>query len=266
MKMPFGKHKGTPIEEIPNDYLRWLDSIELADWCFKWDLAKKDEVRIAVTEEVARRRALEESQLKASITTRRAKPVSFFFCNKSLKRTRLQRNPELDAEVRRFVCQRIDTDEDLKRLMLSDYDREHDWGPVTGWQAYTKGILDESYKRIVGVRAMMRADDVQRGVIERVEGYACLECYRGKPKRFAKEPKIYGSDITFNDFIRETARLGRDQFPSPPYFQDTVCCQCDKLIVEGFALAYDGVEDLGLLRIKRTVTSHRKPTDRGGVG
>ena len=64
MKMPFGKHKGTPIEEIPNDYLRWLDSIELADWCFKWDLAKKDEVRIAVTEEVARRRALEESQPK----------------------------------------------------------------------------------------------------------------------------------------------------------------------------------------------------------
>ena len=24
MKMPFGKHKGKPLEEIPVDYLRWL--------------------------------------------------------------------------------------------------------------------------------------------------------------------------------------------------------------------------------------------------
>ena len=24
MKMPFGKHKGTDIEDLPTDYLKWL--------------------------------------------------------------------------------------------------------------------------------------------------------------------------------------------------------------------------------------------------
>jgi hypothetical protein len=26
--MPFGKHRGTPLDELPFDYLRWLDSLD----------------------------------------------------------------------------------------------------------------------------------------------------------------------------------------------------------------------------------------------
>jgi uncharacterized protein (DUF3820 family) len=26
MKMPFGKHKGKPLREVPKDYLRWLQA------------------------------------------------------------------------------------------------------------------------------------------------------------------------------------------------------------------------------------------------
>jgi hypothetical protein len=28
-RMPFGRHKGTPVKELPGDYLRWLGTIEL---------------------------------------------------------------------------------------------------------------------------------------------------------------------------------------------------------------------------------------------
>lgn len=27
MKMPFGRHKGLPLEECPNDYMRWLTTM-----------------------------------------------------------------------------------------------------------------------------------------------------------------------------------------------------------------------------------------------
>ena len=29
MRMPFGKHKGTPVKELPGDYLKWLSTIDL---------------------------------------------------------------------------------------------------------------------------------------------------------------------------------------------------------------------------------------------
>jgi uncharacterized protein (DUF3820 family) len=31
LKMPFGKHKGTPVRDLPGDYLKWLSSIELRE-------------------------------------------------------------------------------------------------------------------------------------------------------------------------------------------------------------------------------------------
>jgi hypothetical protein len=30
-RMPFGKHKGTPVRDLPGDYLKWLSTIELRD-------------------------------------------------------------------------------------------------------------------------------------------------------------------------------------------------------------------------------------------
>jgi hypothetical protein len=30
-RMPFGKHKGTPVKDLPGDYLKWLSTIELRD-------------------------------------------------------------------------------------------------------------------------------------------------------------------------------------------------------------------------------------------
>jgi len=33
VRMPFGKHKGELLEEIPSDYLRWVvDNVEGKDW------------------------------------------------------------------------------------------------------------------------------------------------------------------------------------------------------------------------------------------
>ena len=31
--MPFGKHKGTPLKDVPKDYFSWLKS---QDWLGKW--------------------------------------------------------------------------------------------------------------------------------------------------------------------------------------------------------------------------------------
>jgi hypothetical protein len=31
IKMPFGRHKGTPVKDLPGDYLKWLSTIELRD-------------------------------------------------------------------------------------------------------------------------------------------------------------------------------------------------------------------------------------------
>jgi uncharacterized protein (DUF3820 family) len=31
LKMPFGKHKGASLKDIPGDYLRWLSTIELRE-------------------------------------------------------------------------------------------------------------------------------------------------------------------------------------------------------------------------------------------
>jgi hypothetical protein len=34
--MPFGKHKGTPIRDLPSDYIRWvLENLNLRDQLFK---------------------------------------------------------------------------------------------------------------------------------------------------------------------------------------------------------------------------------------
>lgn len=30
-RMPFGKHKGTPLNDLPVDYLKWLSTIELRE-------------------------------------------------------------------------------------------------------------------------------------------------------------------------------------------------------------------------------------------
>ncbi len=44
--MPFGKHRGRPIEDIPTGYLKWLLTIDLYD-----------DLRDAVEEELEMRRA-----------------------------------------------------------------------------------------------------------------------------------------------------------------------------------------------------------------
>lgn len=31
IRMPFGKHKGTPVKDLPAHYLSWLSTIELRD-------------------------------------------------------------------------------------------------------------------------------------------------------------------------------------------------------------------------------------------
>jgi hypothetical protein len=31
LKTPFGKHKGTPVKDLPGEYLRWLSTIELRE-------------------------------------------------------------------------------------------------------------------------------------------------------------------------------------------------------------------------------------------
>jgi uncharacterized protein (DUF3820 family) len=34
--MPFGKHKGTPIKDLPDDYLNWmLENVELSGSLFR---------------------------------------------------------------------------------------------------------------------------------------------------------------------------------------------------------------------------------------
>lgn len=36
-RMPFGKHRGTPLQELPEDYLHWLGSLEdLRDPLTRW--------------------------------------------------------------------------------------------------------------------------------------------------------------------------------------------------------------------------------------
>lgn len=47
-KIPFGKHKGKPIDKLPTDYLKWL--ISLGDDLDKWDVAEE------IRQEFARRR------------------------------------------------------------------------------------------------------------------------------------------------------------------------------------------------------------------
>jgi hypothetical protein len=32
MKMPFGAHKGSNVEDLPTDYLKWLMTIDLGSW------------------------------------------------------------------------------------------------------------------------------------------------------------------------------------------------------------------------------------------
>jgi Putative quorum-sensing-regulated virulence factor len=48
VKMPFGKFKGLPVSELPDDYLDWLSEIEL-----------REPLRTAVEQEIEARRAIE---------------------------------------------------------------------------------------------------------------------------------------------------------------------------------------------------------------
>jgi hypothetical protein len=41
---PFGKYRGSPLDELPDDYLRWLDTIDLRPF-----------LRVAVDDEIALR-------------------------------------------------------------------------------------------------------------------------------------------------------------------------------------------------------------------
>jgi hypothetical protein len=47
MKMPFGRHCGRPLDELPDDYLDWLTSISL-----------REPLKTHVQREVRRRRAI----------------------------------------------------------------------------------------------------------------------------------------------------------------------------------------------------------------
>lgn len=51
MKMPWGKHKGEDIEDIPSDYLRWLaencDNERIAETAdAEWDFREKTNTHI----------------------------------------------------------------------------------------------------------------------------------------------------------------------------------------------------------------------------
>ncbi len=61
MEMPFGKHRGTPLSEIPTDYLRWLVSIDLRPW-----------LRAAVLDELNLRAA---SRSRGSSNTEEQRPL-----------------------------------------------------------------------------------------------------------------------------------------------------------------------------------------------
>jgi hypothetical protein len=50
MRMPFGQHKGLPLEQLPNDYLDWLVSLQ--------NLRKK--LRVGVDAELERRLFLQD--------------------------------------------------------------------------------------------------------------------------------------------------------------------------------------------------------------
>jgi exodeoxyribonuclease X len=55
MNMPFGKHKGEPLEDIPTDYLNWA----LAEATLSDDLVEEMEAQLAMRrgEGVLRRRS-----------------------------------------------------------------------------------------------------------------------------------------------------------------------------------------------------------------
>jgi len=50
--MPFGKHKGTPINEIPPDYVSWLLKQDDVDQYLKQALAQRSEKRVARSEDL----------------------------------------------------------------------------------------------------------------------------------------------------------------------------------------------------------------------
>src|SRR5262245_60469889 len=57
MKMPFGKFRGVPIEDLDDDYLRWLDQLD--------DL--REPLRSAVTEECVRRNCTKKVHMNLSM-------------------------------------------------------------------------------------------------------------------------------------------------------------------------------------------------------
>jgi hypothetical protein len=54
VRMPFGRHKGLSLDELPDDYLDWLCTIEL-----------REPLRRALLDEVARRREAGNSMMPA---------------------------------------------------------------------------------------------------------------------------------------------------------------------------------------------------------
>ena len=57
MNLSFGKFKGMPLEQIPDDYLGWLSGLELRD----------DRLRCAVEEELERRIFLQENRSRVNM-------------------------------------------------------------------------------------------------------------------------------------------------------------------------------------------------------
>ena len=177
--------------------------------------------------------------------------MSFYFGEhkKNLKRVQLLpdkfRTPELDSQVRAFIVAQIDGDAEFQQFMLREYHRESNQGVY----AYTRLVLDGSYKMIRGIRSVLWYRDKGRCY----ECYGCIPCIKlGKHYRQLFH-HINSDDIVFNDHVRRTAELGRDLFPG--YFQDTTCDNCRKPISLGFAVGWEGIEKLGLLRIHREFIS-----------
>ena len=108
MDMPFGKHKGTPLEDLPRDYLDWLNALE--------DL--RPPLRSAVDREIERR--AENDKQKSIPRSRTMTPDLVPFAEEIVKAglhtLALREHPDRGGNLRRM--QDINAAADAMRKFL----------------------------------------------------------------------------------------------------------------------------------------------------